>query len=112
VSWTARREACHDGLSKYVGAIPWIRVNPKNAAPLVRCLDGGWHYPTDISGHVNRELPEKRGISASLGDAFAHLVAVLLRRSPARIPGNSGERPRVRPTVVNAYASVKSRTGV
>jgi len=108
VSWATRREACHDALTRYLGNIPWVRVSDRNAAQLVRCLDGGWHYPTDISGNVNRELPEKRGTMPSLGDAFAHLVAVLLRKSPQRStddPFGNKEKRNARPTRVTPYGS-------
>lgn len=114
VAWSARRDACHDALIKSVGALPWIRINPETAAPLVRCLDGGWHYPTDVAGNVNRELPEKRGDMPSLGDAFAHLVAVLLRRAPARSASNPfghTERRGPRPTPPPVYGSYRGRTG-
>lgn len=81
VSWSARRDALREGLSRYVGTVPWVRIDPQGAAPLVRALSGAWHYPTDAMGRVSHDLPYKRGTPPSLGDAFAHLLAVLLRRS-------------------------------
>jgi hypothetical protein len=109
VSWDARRQACDEALSRYVNHQPWVRVNQKDAAALVRCLSGGWHYPTDISGRPNRELPEKRGTAASLGDAVAHLFAVLLRKSQHRENRFGNKEKRLpRPYTPGIY---KSRTG-
>lgn len=85
VSWAARRDAIYEALLKSVNATtPWIRISPTEAAPLIRALDGAWHYPVDPSGRISRDLPDKRGLPPSFGDAFAHLCAVLLRRSPRR----------------------------
>lgn len=116
VAWSARREALHEGLARYVGAIPWVRISQAEASLLIRCLDGAWYYPTDMAGNVMRDLPSKEGIMPSLGDAFAHLVEVLLRG--ARKPGahtnpfGSTEKRYPRLPQVNPYSHnpIPSRT--
>ena len=100
VSWSGRRQACHEALEKTIGHIPWMRVNKTEASKLIRCLDGGWHYPTaGMTGTVSRDIPEKRGTMPSLGDGFAHLVSVLLRR-PGRGSDWDEERRKTKPRVV------------
>lgn len=123
VSWSARRDALHDALTRTPGGVPWVRVNPQGAALLVRALDGGWHYPTDALQRVRREgQPEKHSKWDHLGDAFAHLCAILLRRTDAssRTPVQA-ERgaprlvavPRRTPTARSAPCDGNgSRTGV
>lgn len=97
VSWSARRDALHDGLSRTPGGITWVRVHPRGAALLVRALDGGWYYPTDASGRVRREgQPDKRSPSDHIGDAFAHLLAVLLRKTDAQ---SRSVRPQASPSI-------------
>lgn len=81
VSWAARRDAVHDALTRTPGGIPWVRVDAKGAALLVRCLDGGWAYPVDNAGHVRREKPDKRNRFDHIGDAFAHGCALLLKKT-------------------------------
>jgi len=81
VSWSARRDALHDALTRSPGGMPWIRIHPQTAALLVRCLDGGWHYPTDSQGHIRNDAPNKKSKWDHLGDAFSHLCAVLLRKT-------------------------------
>lgn len=117
VSWSSRKEALKDALTRTPGGITWVRVNPQAAALLVRTLDGGWHYPTDSQGHVRSEgQPNKASQWDHLGDAFSHLCAVLLRKTDASsrsIPKNDAQRLRaqhVRPT--NQPTGYLSRTGV
>jgi hypothetical protein len=81
VGWSARREALRDALTRSPGGLPWVRINPQGAALLVRCLDGGWHYPTDSQGHIRNDSPDKRSRWDHLGDAFSHLCAILLRKT-------------------------------
>lgn len=81
VSWSARKDALDDALNRYIAGLPWVRVNPEGAALLVRTLDGGWSYRTNAAGHVMREQPDKRSRFDHLGDAFAHLVAILTRKT-------------------------------
>lgn len=117
VSWSARRDALRDGLTRNPGGLTWIRINPAGASLLVRALDGGWFYPTDSQGRVRNEgSPDKRSKFDHLGDAFAHLVAVLLRKTDSS--SRSVQRPRTTPTVfrptpshVARYAG-STRTGV
>ncbi len=117
VGWPARRDALRDALTRSPGGLPWVRVNPQGAALLVRCLDGGWHYPTDGQGHIRNESPDKRSRWDHLGDACSHLFAILLKKTdidPSRQrQGNALSRQsmaRVRSGFVPG--STNSRTGV
>ena len=115
VSWSARRDALRDALTRTPGGIPWVRVNPQSAPLLVRTLDGGWCYPTDNQGHVRNEgQPMKRGNKWDhLGDAFAHLCAVLLKKTDSQSRSPKRERPLSPryPSFVHGYAEVGG-TGV
>lgn len=120
VSWSARRDALHEGLSRYVGTTPWVQIDAQTAPLLVRCLSGGWHYPTDALGHVSHDLPSKRGTMPSIGDAFAHLLAVLLRRADrSQTMDPFGRAEKRGPSPTNPHAArvgapqgrVISRTG-
>jgi len=94
VSWSARRDALRDALTRTPGGLPWVRVNPQGAALLVRALDGGWHYPTDAQGHVRHQgQPVKHSKWDHLGDAFAHLCAVLLRKTDTQSRTVRPQRP-------------------
>lgn len=117
VSWSARRDAMRDALTRTPGGIPWVRVNPSGAAFLVRALDGGWYYPTDSQGRVRNEgQPDKRSKMDHIGDAFAHGCAVLLRKTDAS--SRSIQRPRSASATFSSsrtYATsfyTHSRTGV
>jgi hypothetical protein len=59
-----------------IQGLPSIVINRDNRV-LHRCLDGGWHFPTDPSGNIKNKLPEKDDMS-HVGDAFANGVCVLL----------------------------------
>jgi hypothetical protein len=123
VSWSARRDALRDALTRSPGGMTWLRVHPQGAALLVRCLDGGWHYPTDSQGHVRNEgQPNKASLFDHLGDACSHLCAVILRKTDASSrsprPQTALERSAAlrRPTVTytsqNYAGWTRSRTGV
>lgn len=113
VGWEPRRQALQDALTRFHGDAKWVRVNPKDAAQLVHCLDGGWHYDSDSSGNIKKDIPSKLGPMPSLGDAFAHLVYVLLRptRPQENDPFGRKEKRGPRPQPVNHYAGYRSRTG-
>lgn len=112
VSWSARRDAMHDALSRFPGGLPWIRINPDGAALLVRALDGGWAYATDPLGRVRRDQPDKKNRFDHLGDAFAHGCAILTRRTDAQSRSVS-DRPGVQ-TVYRkgSHRGTYTRTGV
>lgn len=113
VSWSARRDALHDALTRTPNGLPWVRVNPQGAALLVRALDGGWHYPTDSAGRVRNEgQPNKKSQWDHLGDAFAHLCAVLLRKTDSQSRSVKRADPRVSTTrfpPVSQYATSRTR---
>jgi hypothetical protein len=114
VSWSARRDAVHDALTRTPGGLPWVRISATGAALLIHALDSGWFYPTDSQGKVRREgQPDKRSKSDHLGDAFSHLVAVLLRKTDSQSRSVQPEkRPTTRvPRLVPGYGGA-SRTGV
>ena len=112
VSWSARRQAMKEGLTRTPGGIQWVRIDPQGAALLVRALDGGWSYDTNASELVRNETVPPKGRFSHLGDAFAALCAVLLRKTDAQ--ARQITRPRASqthfPSHVQGYIS--SRTGV
>ena len=83
VSWSARREGMKDGLTRTPGGLPWVRIDPQGAALLVRALDGGWSYETNASEQVRNGTVPPKGRFSHLGDAFAALCSVLLRKTDA-----------------------------
>jgi hypothetical protein len=113
VSWSARRDALHDALTRSSSGMPWVRIEPRGAALLVRCLDGAWHYPTDSQGHIRNDAPDKKSKYDHLGDAFAHLCAILLRKTDAesRIK-RLGPAQRIMRQVPSGSNVGLSRTGV
>jgi hypothetical protein len=112
VSWSARRDALRDALTRTPGGLTWIRVSQQGAALLIRALDGGWHYPTDSMGHIrNNGQPDKRSKWDHLGDAFSHLCAVLLKKTD----NSSRSVQKQRPSLVRHNHTVytgSTRTGV
>lgn len=112
VSWSARRQAMKDALTRSPGGIQWVRIDPQGAAWLVRALDGGWSYETNASEQVRNETVPPKGRFSHVGDAFAALCAVLLRKTDAT--ARQITRPRTSQTrfltSVRGYAS--NRTGV
>lgn len=84
ISWPARRLAMKDALSRTPGGIQWVRIDPQGAALLVRALDGGWSYETNASEQVRNETVPPKGKFSHVGDAFAALCAVLLRKTDAQ----------------------------
>ncbi len=115
ISWPARRDALSAALSRTRGVVPWVRINPNEAALLVRALDGGWSYPTDALGRVRRDKPDKRSRFDHLGDAFSHGCATLLQRTDAS--SRTVQSPLERAALVKrfsgyvGYAGAGSRTG-
>ena len=118
VSWSARRDALRDGLTRTPGGIPWIRINPQGAAYLVRALDGGWFYPTDSQGHVRNEgQPNKKSRFDHIGDAFAHLLATVLKKTDYQSrhprPVNINEQQfHARRATAHGSFRIQTRTGV
>jgi hypothetical protein len=111
VSWSARREAMKEALSRYVHGVPWVRVHPEGAAWLVRALDGGWQYELRPNESIKNEDQAPKGKFSHAGDAFAALCAVLLRKTDAQARGVQKKVMPVRyPTRGVGYAG--SRTGV
>jgi hypothetical protein len=118
VSWSARRQAMKEALTRTPGGIQWVRVDPRGAAWLVRALDGGWSYETNASEQVRNETVPPKGRFSHVGDAFAALCAVLLRKTDAnarQMSRQSGEFTRAVqtrfPVSVPGYRGI-SRTGV
>ena len=111
VSWSARRDAMKEGLKRPLGGMPWIRIDQQGAAMLVRCLDGGWVYEVNASERVRNETVPPKGRFSHLGDAFAALCAVLLRKTDAQ--SRSVQKPRVSQVRYPVYTHAgSSRTGV
>ena len=111
VSWSARRDAMKEGLGRYVSGTAWIRVDQQGAAMLVRCLDGGWAYEVNASEQVRNETVPPKGRFSHLGDAFAALCAVLLRKTDAQ--SRSVQKPRTSQVRYPTYRQTgASRTGV
>jgi len=74
--WSARRDACRGALTKLVGGVPLIQIDPsQDTKPLRRALEGGWHYKRNASGKIS-EKPMK-DIHSHPGDAFGYGVSVL-----------------------------------
>lgn len=116
VSWSARRDAMDDALTRTPGGLPWVRISQTGAPFLVRALDGGWHYPTDSMGRVRREgQPDKKSVFDHVGDAFAHLCAVLLHKTDAAarsVSSPTRAHSHVRYTSPTRSSAVTTRTGV
>jgi hypothetical protein len=109
VSWSARRDAMRDALTRSPSGLPWIRINPSGAALLVRTLDGGWSYPTDPLGRIRKDAPNKKSRFDHLGDAFAAGCAVLLHKTDAQSRSVQTSRQHVTIPRHGSYSS--SRTG-
>ena len=111
VSWSARRDAMKEGLTRYVSGMTWIRIDSQGAAMLVRCLDGGWAYEVNASEQVRNETVPPKGRFSHLGDAFAALCAVLLRKTDAQ--SRAVQKPRMSQVRYPVYTHAgSSRTGV
>lgn len=81
VSWSARRQALKEALTRSPQGFPWVRIAQEGCANLIRCLDGGWAYATDASEQVRNETVPPKNRYSHLGDAMCALCAVLLRKT-------------------------------
>lgn len=79
VSVDDRRNPVHDVMNRMVMGRPWVRIDERYSAPLVKALEGGWHYPKDASGTVVKERWAKN-LSSNVGESFAYGCALLTRR--------------------------------
>lgn len=113
VSWSARRQALKEALTRSPGGFPWVRVSQEGAALLIRCLDGGWAYATDASEQVRNETVPPKNRYSHLGDAMCALAAVLLRKTDPEERRATKRTPAVcYPALPASWAQGQTRTRV
>lgn len=74
--WTHMKRGIDKLFATNIAGKPAFLVNKDNRL-LDKALSGGWHYKTDNTGNVIRDVPEKTAES-HVGDAWANAVNVLL----------------------------------
>lgn len=74
--WSTIKTRLGLAFNSNVAGEPKILINPE-LKNLHNALAGGWHYATDRSGNIRKDVPEKDKHS-HIGDAFANAVSVLL----------------------------------
>lgn len=75
VSWAGRRDPLLSLLRSRDPQLEIVATGP-GCAGLIRALSGGWHYPTDLAGHVTRDKPKKPNHPhEDFGDALCYVLA-------------------------------------
>lgn len=74
--WDHMKLGLARALNMSLEGMPAIQINPDERV-LHRALSGAWHYKTDNSGNLTKNVPEKDR-SSHVGDAFANAVCTLL----------------------------------
>jgi hypothetical protein len=83
VSWAGRRDPMLAAFNVARAGEPALQLDPVDALPLIRALDGRWYYPQATDGRARRELPAKPNHPwEDLGDAFAYLLAGMAPTRP------------------------------
>jgi len=110
VSWDDRRDPTHQALNRYISGRPWVRIDRKEAAGLIRALDGGAHYKKDPSGNIIKDGVVK-DFHSHVFEAFAYLCAFVVRERETT--GQYDEwKKRQAARTARAALTAGNRTGV
>jgi hypothetical protein len=75
VSWAGRRDPLLALLRSRSPGLEIVAQGDGNAG-LIRALNGGWHYPTNLAGQVTRDKPKKPNHPhEDFGDGLCYVVA-------------------------------------
>jgi hypothetical protein len=102
-NWDTRREGLKEMFYRIVDGRPMVQINPRVTEGeefnrVLMAFSGGYQYPVNASGMVNRDGPLKNEHS-HVGDAISHGMPLLL--FPAKDP------PRARPRDTKGLDRVK-----
>jgi hypothetical protein len=82
--WSILKMGIKRALNKNIEGLPAILLNPEERT-LHKGLNGAWHYPTDNSGKVTSNIPNKKSPISHPCEAWANGVCVLLPVTPMAI---------------------------
>jgi hypothetical protein len=111
VKWDDRREPTHQALNRYFGGKPWVRIDRKECAGLIRSLDGGAHYARDPSGTVIRDGIVK-DYHSHVFDAFSYMCAYLIGTTSASSNLSEWKKKQAEKQKSSQSAYSVTRTGV
>lgn len=101
--WDTRREGLKEMFARNIDGRPMVQINPRvtegeDSNLVMMALSGGYQYPVNAIGQVNRDGPLKNQHS-HIGDAISHGIPLLLfpaKDPPRRTPpdGKSLDRSK------------------
>jgi hypothetical protein len=83
--WEGRRDPMIRSFNLVHDGRPALRIDAKECRGLVSALNGGWYYPTDVTGKVTKDRPKKPNHPhEDYGDAYCYLIGGLAPSRPPR----------------------------
>lgn len=112
ISWEGRKGPLFTAFNRAIGGEAALRIDPVDALPLIKALNGRWYYKTDRNGKVIADKPYKDNHPWSdLGDAFCYMLGrmgpstVRTYKAPIIQPGSYD--PRVAVSIVKTDFDIR-----